>query len=188
MRDAHSEQWGFSQLRKLSLCVVCGDTMVHYHRGHWCPRVGGNHLQQRLSFTIHRRCRSGKNAAALTQDSLWRPTTVQRYRYAGFDIDAVYFVSGPLWPPHPRTTAWRFDVTEVIVDCSLLSASIFIRASHGTQKRERERQRLPFIATLIFLCDGWLSYCVICAFWKMLFGAEEITSFQIIQSSTVLWG
>ena len=100
----------------------------------------------------------------------------------GFDVATVYFVFGPLWA-FPSTTVWAFDVTEVIVDYSLLSASIFIAASHGTPRREREgerrreresEQRLPFISTLIFLCDGWLSYCVICAFWKMLLGAEEI--------------
>lgn len=67
----------------------------------------------------------------------------------------------------PSITVWPFDVTEVIVDYSLLSASIFIRASHGTRRREREREhRLPFTSALIFLCDGWLSYCVICAFEK----------------------
>lgn len=53
-RDAHSEQWGFSQLRKLSLshCLV---------RIRWCiiteasviPGVRENYLQQRLSFTIY---------------------------------------------------------------------------------------------------------------------------------------
>lgn len=58
----------------------------------------------------------------------------------GFDVATVYFVFGPLWA-FPSTTVWAFDVTEVIVDYSLLSASIFIAASHGTPRGERGRER-----------------------------------------------
>lgn len=78
-----------------------------------------------------------------------------------------------LWPSvgYAKTTAWAFDVTEVIVDYSLLSAPMFVWASHGTQREER---RLPFISTLIFLCDGWLSYCVICAFEKCSFEQKKL--------------
>lgn len=35
-----------------------------------------------------------------------------------------------------------------------------------TWDTEEGGHRLPFIPPLIFLCDGWLSYCVICAFEK----------------------
>lgn len=49
----------------------------------------------------------------------------------GFDTASVYFVLEPLWVS-TSTTVWPFDATEVIVDYSPLSASIFICASHGT--------------------------------------------------------
>ena len=119
--------------------------------------------------------------------------TAHRWRYVGFDIATVYLV---LWPsvgfPHAVPLSVRLSVCLsgplmsprllLTILCCLPQYSSELHMGH-----RGERQSLPFISTLIFLCDGWLSYCVICAFWKMLHGAEEITSLQIIQSSTVLW-
>lgn len=105
-----------------------------------------------------------------------------RWRYVGSDIATVYFVFGPLWAsPVPLSGPLMSLRLLLTILCCLPQYSSELHMGH-----RGERQRLPFISALIFLCDGWLSYCVICAFWKMLLGAEEITSFQIIQSSTVL--
>lgn len=56
-----------------------------------------------------------------------------RWRNMGFS--PVCFVFGPLWASSPPLSG-PFDATEVIVDYSLLSASIFVRASRGTRGGE----------------------------------------------------
>lgn len=122
----------FSTIKKIKSFLLAGkDKMAHYHRGQCYPRVGENYLQQRLSFTIYCRRRHGRR----------RPATVTR-------LEGEFWVEiCGLWHSHclfclrpsvgfPSITVWAFDVTEVIVDYSLLSASIFIWASHGTQRRE----------------------------------------------------
>lgn len=83
-----------------------------------------------------------------------------------------------LWPSvgFPSTSVWAFDVYEVIVDYPLLSPSRFICASN--ERQSRERQRLPFISTLIFICDGWLSHCVILFFEKCSLGHKKWLSSQ----------
>lgn len=52
--------------------------------------------------------------------------------------------------------------------CCLPQYSSALHMGHrGEREKEGEKEhRLPFICALIFLCDGWLSYCVICAFEK----------------------
>lgn len=52
--------------------------------------------------------------------------------------------------------------------CCLPQYSSALHMGHrGEREKEGEKEhRLPFISALIFLCDGWLSYCVICAFEK----------------------
>lgn len=177
MQDAQSEQWGFPQLRKLSLfwlvrirCVVITEASVNPG---WEKFICGEDkaLESIADGTI--------NTTAWMLDSLWRPATVTRLK-GEFELEKCGLWHSHclfcLWPSvgFLSTTVWAFDVTEVIVDYSLLSASIFIRASHGTQKRER--QGLPFISTLIFLCDGWLSYCVICAFEKCSLEQKKLPS------------
>lgn len=51
---AHSEQWGFPTINKIkSFYCLVRIRWRNYHQGQCDPRVGGNYLQQRLSFTIY---------------------------------------------------------------------------------------------------------------------------------------
>ena len=106
-----------------------------------------------LHHRLQSRADVSGNAAA------WRPEGGGGGGFLGGDVPLTWLCLFSLRPSvgFPRNPVWPFDVTEVIVDCSPLSASIFLPA-------ELTGTTLPFIPTLIFLCDGWLSYCVICAF------------------------
>lgn len=128
----------FSTIKKIKSFLLAGeDKTVHYHRGQCYPRgrAGGNYLQQRLSFTIYcRRLRGRRRPATVTRlkGELWVEICRLCHSHCLFCLrPSVGF---------PSITVWPFDVTEVIVDYSLLSASIFIRASHGTRRRERGRE------------------------------------------------
>lgn len=90
----------------------------------------------------------------------------------GFDIATVYFVFGPLWAsPVPLSGPLMSLKLLLTIRCCLPQYSSELHMGH-----RGDRQRLPFISTLIFLCDGWLSYCVICAFEKCSLEQKKLPS------------
>lgn len=90
----------------------------------------------------------------------------------GFDIAIVYFVFGPLWAsPVPLSgPLMSLRLLLTILSCLPQYSSELHMGHRG------ERQRPPFISTLIFLCDGWLSYCVICAFEKCSLEQKKLSA------------
>lgn len=129
----HSMEHGVrATIKEIKSSLLPGKYKVaHYHRGRRCLWAGEHYLQQRLSFSnllrmsVLQTC--SRNIGTLVKGEFWVIRELQHSHYL-FSLGPS---AGFLW-----ITVRAFHATEVIVDCSPLSASIIIPTSHGTWRRE----------------------------------------------------
>lgn len=143
--------------------------MFPHRRGQCQPRVGGNYSQQWLRLRVHRRRQRKHNST----DAGFSAKTCNRNVCEGGWGGGTWALTWPLFiwflalcglPQHHCLDLWCHQGY-----CWLFSAvclDIHPGFTLGHRGERGEGQGPPFISTLIFHCDGWLSYCVICAFWK----------------------